>query len=112
MPADHPAWDDVVHALAALFHNLVLTVVPERIIAGGGVLSGQAHLLPRLRLGLLESLAGYAHAHRIAAQVDEFLVSPGLAERSGTLGAIALAQQALEVEATRAPEGARGLTSP
>lgn len=112
LPADHPAWDEVVHALAALFHNLVLTVVPERIVAGGGVIGGQAHLLPRLRHGLLESLAGYAHAHRIAGQIDEFLASPGLAERSGTLGAIALAQQALEVEVTRAPAGARGPTSP
>jgi fructokinase len=98
LPADHPAWEEPVHTLAALFHNLVLTVVPERIVAGGGVLEGQAHLLPRVRQALLHSLAGYAHAPRIAAQIDSFLVSPGLAGRSGTLGAIALAQQALESE--------------
>jgi fructokinase len=96
LPADHPAWDEVIHTLAMLFHNLVLTVVPERIVAGGGVLEGQPRLLPRLRQALLQSLAGYAHTRRITAQIEAFLTSPGLAGRSGTLGAIALAQQALE----------------
>lgn len=96
LSADHPAWAEVVHTLAALFHNLVLTVVPERIVAGGGVLGGQGHLLPRVRQALVESLAGYAHAPRIAERIDTFLAAPGLEGRSGTLGAIALAQLTLE----------------
>lgn len=32
----HPAWDEVVHALGALLHNLVLTTAPQRILIGGG----------------------------------------------------------------------------
>jgi fructokinase len=95
LPADHPAWEEVAHALAGLFHNLALTVVPERIVAGGGVFNGQAALLPRVRRALLVSLAGYAHAQRIAPRIEEFLVAPALAERSGSLGAIVLARQAL-----------------
>jgi fructokinase len=95
LPEDHPAWDEVVHALAGLFHNLVLTVVPERILAGGGVFAGQPQLLPRVRRALVASLALYAHAPRIAAAVAEFVVAPALGERAGSLGAIALARQAL-----------------
>jgi fructokinase len=95
LPEDHPAWEEVVHALAGLFHNLVLTVVPERIIVGGGVFGGQQQLLPRVQRALLVSLAGYAHALRIVPRVEEFLVAPALGARSGSLGAIALARQAL-----------------
>ena len=96
LPAEHPVWEEVSYTLAMLFHNLVLTVVPERIVVGGGVFSGQGHLLPRVRQALVRSLAGYAHARHISEQVDEFLVAPALGERSGTLGAIALAQHTLE----------------
>jgi len=107
LPADHPAWDEVVHTLAALFHNLVLTVVPQRIVAGGGVIGGQGGLLGRLRLALVESLGGYAHGRRLNGEIDEFLVAPALGERSGTLGAIALARQELTSAAAGAPQGAR-----
>lgn len=91
-----PAWDIVVPALAALFHNLVLTTAPERILLGGGLGMGLPHLLPRLRAALLESLNGYGVADRIAAGIDGFLVQPGLGHRAGPLGALALAIDAVE----------------
>ena len=86
-----PAWDTVVGALAALFHNLVLTTAPERILLGGGLGMGRPHLLPRLRSALLASLNGYGVADRIAAGIDDFIVAPGLGHRAGPLGALALA---------------------
>jgi fructokinase len=95
LPPEHPAWNEVVHTLAALFHNLVLAVVPQRIIVGGGVVSGQPQLLARVRRALLVSLGGYAHAARIAAELEDYLTPPALGERAGPLGAVALAQQAL-----------------
>ena len=95
LPADHPVWHSVAHALGSLFHNLVLSVVPERILLGGGVPAGQPHLLPQVRAALLASLNGYAHAARIARSPEQFVVSPALGARSGSLGAIVLAQQAL-----------------
>jgi fructokinase len=95
LPADHPAWESVVHALAWLFHNLVLSTVPQRILVGGGVVAGQPQLLPRVRSALLDSLHGYAHAGHIAAAPAQYLAAPQLGERAGSLGAIALAQQAL-----------------
>ena len=101
LPPDHPAWNPVAHTLGWLLHNLVLSVVPERILVGGGVTAGQPQLLPRVRSALLASLGGYAQAARIAQAPQEFLAAPGLGERSGRLGAIALAQQAFTREKTR-----------
>lgn len=95
LPADHPVWDTVAYALGALLHNLVLTAAPERILVGGGVVAGQPHLLARVRAALLASLNGYAHARSIARAPEQFLAAPGLGERAGSLGAIALAQRAL-----------------
>lgn len=90
----HPAWDEVVHALAALLHNLVLTVAPQRILIGGGVVGGQPFLLPRLRSRLVESLGGYGVAQGITDADDAFVASPGLGGQAGPLGAIALALDA------------------
>jgi fructokinase len=95
LPAEHPVWDTVAHALGALLHNLVLTTAPERILVGGGVVAGQPHLLVRARQALLASLNGYAHARSIARAPEQFLAAPALGERAGSLGAIALAQHAL-----------------
>jgi len=95
LDADDPVWASVVHALAGLAHNLVLTVAPERILIGGGVLSGRPELFGRLRPALIESLGGYGVADRIAADIDAFLVPPGLGVRAGPLGAIAVGRSAL-----------------
>ena len=86
-----PAWEIVVSALAALFHNLVLTTAPQRILVGGGLGMGQPHLLPRIRTALLASLNGYGVSNRIAAEIGDFIVQPGLGHRAGPLGALALA---------------------
>lgn len=93
-PGD-PAWDEPVHALGALLHNLVLTTAPQRILIGGGVVAGQPFLLPRLRTALVESLQGYGAAPDIAAAIDAFVVAPAFGDRAGPLGAIALAVDAL-----------------
>lgn len=98
-PSD-PVWTEVVHALGALLHNLVLTASPQRILMGGGVVAGQPFLLPRLRTALLTSLAGYGMASEIEAMIDQFVAAPALGDQAGPLGAIALARDAL---AARAP---------
>ena len=93
-PSDE-AWDEVVHALAALLHNLALTTAPQRILIGGGVVDGRPFLLPRLRAALIHSLNGYGAAPEIAARIEDFVAGPALADRAGPLGAIALAEDAL-----------------
>lgn len=94
LPMTHPVWDEVVHALTGLFHNLVLTTAPQRILLGGGLGGGRPELLPRLRQALIQSLGGYAAADTIAADVDAYLVPPQLGDLAGPLGAIALAPDA------------------
>jgi fructokinase len=95
LSTDDPAWEMVVRALAGLLHNLVLTTAPERVLIGGGIFGGNDHLFPRLRSALVESLAGYATANRIAAMIDDYITPPGLGGMAGPLGAIVLGRNAL-----------------
>ncbi len=94
LPTTDPVWTEVVHALAALMHNLVLTTAPQRILIGGGVIAGQPFLLPPVRQALVESLNGYGVAPAIAEDIEAFVAAPALGTSAGPLGAVALAQAA------------------
>lgn len=94
LPADHAAWDGVVHALAQMLHVVTLTGVPRRIVMGGGVIVGSQFLLPRIRAALRASLNGYVALPEIE-DVDTFVVPASLGHNAGPLGAIVLGQQAL-----------------
>jgi fructokinase len=94
LPADHPVWDGVAHALGQLLHTLVLTGVPRRIVMGGGVMIGSGHLFPRVRAALTASLGGYVALPEVA-MTDTFVVPPALGGNAGPLGAILLGAQAL-----------------
>jgi fructokinase len=87
---DHPVWDGVVDALAHLAHVLVLAAGPRRIIVGGGVGSGQPHLLPRIEARLREILGGYVPVPAPDA-ARPYVCSPDLGTSAGPLGPIALA---------------------
>lgn len=94
LPADHPAWDLEAQYLALGIANLICTVSPQRVILGGGVM-GQARLYPLVRAKLRELLGGYVQTPQILEDTDRFVVPPALGNRSGVLGAIALAEQRL-----------------
>lgn len=94
LPADHPAWDGVAHALGQLLHMLVLTGIPRRIVMGGGVMVGNSHLFPRVRAAMTASLAGYLSVPEVGS-ADTFVVPPALGGNAGPLGAVLLGQQAL-----------------
>ena len=91
---DHPAWGGVVFTLAQLLGALVLTGVPRRIVLGGGVMTGNAHLLPRIKQALAESLAGYVHTPQLD-DLDRYVVPAALGSNAGPLGAIVLGLNAL-----------------
>ena len=93
--ADDPVWALVAHALAGLCHNLVLTVVPRRILIGGSVANHQPQVLGMIRERLVESLAGYAQGEGIAGEIERFVTSPALGDQAGPLGSIALGLEAL-----------------
>lgn len=92
---DDPVWTLVAHAVAGLCHNLVMAVVPQRILIGGGVPTRQPQILPLVRTMLIDSLAGYGNAIALTDQIDRFVSPPALGDRAGPLGSIALAQDAL-----------------
>jgi fructokinase len=73
--------------------NYILTLSPQRIILGGGV-AQQAHLLPLIRQKTLAALSGYVQAPALLNGIERYIVAPGLGNRAGVLGALALAAQA------------------
>jgi fructokinase len=87
LPDGHPAWELEAHYLALGIANLSLVLSPQRIILGGGIMR-RKELYPMVRAKVSALLNGYIEAPEI--------VPPGLGERAGVLGAIALAQTALQ----------------
>jgi fructokinase len=91
LPEDSPIWDTVAHALGQLAHILVVSVAPQRILIGGGVLSAQPHLFPRIRSCFATSLNGYLDIPQVTSGLEQYIGPPGLGTRAGPLGALALA---------------------
>ncbi|RHW19306.1 ROK family protein [Sphingomonas gilva] len=92
VPPDDPVWTPIVDALAAMCHALVCTTGPRRIAIGGGVVSGQSHLLGRIETRLIDSLNGYLDLPKSG----DYIVAPLLGVSAGPLGSIALAANAAE----------------
>lgn len=95
LPRDHPAWDLQAHYLALGLANFILTLSPQRIILGGGVME-QRQLFPLVRAGVRESLAGYLLAAEFRERIDQYIVPAELGEQAGVMGALRLAWQALQ----------------
>ncbi|MDQ3248105.1 MAG: ROK family protein, partial [Chloroflexota bacterium] len=93
LSADHPAWALEAHYLALGLVNIICTLSPQRIILGGGVME-QAHLFALVHNQVYTMLNGYIQSAQILENMDRYIVPPGLGNRAGVLGAIALAQQA------------------
>lgn len=88
----HPAWPLEAHYIALALVSTICTLSPQRIILGGGVME-QPALFPMVRQKVQSLLNGYVQSSAILERIDSYIVPPGLATRSGVLGAIALAKQ-------------------
>jgi fructokinase len=99
IPPDHFVWNAIAHALGQQVHNLVLTTAPQRIIIGGGVMTSQPHLLSRVREQLRGSLNGYVEVDELLGNLDRYIVTPGLGDLAGPLGALTLASKSESVPA-------------
>lgn len=95
LPPDHPAWEIEAHYLAYGLVNFICTLSPQRIVLGGGVMD-QTHLFPLVRRKTRELLNGYVQSPEIVERIDQYIVPPGLGNRAGVLGAIALAEQQIK----------------
>lgn len=94
LPKNHPAWELEAEYVAQALANYSLTLSPQRIIVGGGV-GSVPHLLPRVRKRMRDLINGYIQSSVILENIETYIVSPGLGNRSGILGAIALSEQSL-----------------
>lgn len=90
IPDTHEAWalesEYTAHALV----NLIYAYSPMRIILGGGV-SQHPTFHQRVRKDVQRINNMYVQSEAILADIDEFILPPFLGNRSGGLGAIAMA---------------------
>lgn len=93
LDAAHVQWEIEADYLAQLCAQLVLTVSPQRIILGGGVMSER--LLPLVRRRVVHWLGGYIDRREILTDIERYIVPPALGARAGVLGALCLAVDAL-----------------
>jgi fructokinase len=93
LDAQHPQWEIEADYLGQLCAQLVLTLSPERIVMGGGVMN-QTRLLPMIRQRLNHWLGGYIDRDEIRGGAERYVVSPTLGAQVGVLGALVLAVDA------------------
>ena len=93
MPDDDPLWDRVAADLAEWTTMLILTLSPERLVLGGGVMQSRPLLLPRIARQSAALLNLYIDDLDSAA-LERLIVAPGLGADAGPLGAIHLGQRA------------------
>jgi len=89
LPDDHPFWDLEAGYIAQALVNYILSLAPQRIIIGGGVMQ-KDFMFPSVRRKTQELLNGYINHAMILNHIHEYIVPPALGGRSGMLGAIAL----------------------
>jgi fructokinase len=94
LPPDHPAWGLEADYLATALMAFTLLLSPQRILLGGGVMA-QGALFPLIRQRLQTRLRGYLQIPQLLAAENGYVMPPGLGDRAGIGGALALAAQAL-----------------
>jgi fructokinase len=95
LPDSHPAWELEAQYLALALMNLIYAYSPQRIVLGGGV-SQHAGLHAAVRGKVQQGLNGYIRSPVVLEKIDEYIVPPSLGNRSGVLGAIAMARSLVE----------------
>lgn len=88
---DHIAWKFEAHYIAQALMTYVLTLSPEKIILGGGVMN-QAHLFPMIREELKKLMARYV----ALPDLENYIVSPALGNNAATVGCFMLAKQQMK----------------
>lgn len=87
-------WELESEYLAKAMTNIILTLSPQKIILGGGVMH-QEQLFPMIRAKVLEYLNHYYETPYLE-NIDEYIVPASLHDDQGIMGAVRLAQLAYE----------------
>lgn len=91
LPSDHEVWDYVADYLGQAIANYTLTLAPERVVLGGGVMH-QDQLLDKVRTQVEKALANYVE---LPAMTD-YIQLPKLGDNAGITGSLLLAKRALK----------------
>jgi len=93
LPENYAACHVIGGYLGQLAASIALLVPVERIVFGGGVMSG-GRLLPAIREAAHESLGGYIRQLNDTAAMESYICSPALGDQAGVAGALLLAKEA------------------
>ena len=89
-------WDLEADYIAQALTGYILTLSPEMIILGGGVMH-QEQLFPLIREKVLEKLGGYVQAEELE-HMEKYIVPASLHDDQGIMGCLELAKRAFEEE--------------
>ena len=95
LPDDHPTFAVEASYLAQMCVNLIVTVSPQKIILGGGVMAREK-LFSMVRKETLRLLNGYVQVPEITERIDQYIVAPALFPVSGLVGSYLLGKEALK----------------
>lgn len=85
-------WDLEAYYIAQALTGYVLTLSPEMIILGGGVMH-QSQLFPMIRSYVTQMLGGYIETAELK-DMDHYIVPASLKDDQGIMGALELARRA------------------
>lgn len=86
-------WDLEAYYIAQALTGYILTLSPEMIILGGGVMH-QEQLFPMIRNYVTEMLNGYIRTEELA-DIEHYIVPASLHDDQGIMGALELGRRAL-----------------
>lgn len=90
---NHEVWELIAYYIAQAALNATLTLVPERIILGGGVMS-QPLMLKKVQRHFIELLNGYVS---LPCEIGDYITLPSVENNgSATIGNFALAASKLQ----------------
>lgn len=94
LPEDHEAWQLEAHYLGLACANFLCSLSPQKIVLGGGVMETPG-LIDKVRLATQSLLNGYLRHPQIESGLSELIVAPGLGNRAGLCGSLALIMESV-----------------
>lgn len=96
LASDDPAWDLEAYYIGQALANLIVTISPEKIVLGGGVMH-QENLLKLVKKYVKEFLNDYVQSEYLTTdKIDEYIVTPSLEDNAGVTGCLLLAKSVCE----------------
>lgn len=92
LDSKHPAWDLEAEYLGLGVVNIILTLSPEVVILGGGVMK-VPYLIENVRERVRNLLNDYVDSPRVKGSIGAYIVPPALGDLAGIAGGFELARR-------------------